>query len=72
MDWISAKGKMPPTRAGALVYMDWGEYKIGYIDTDHDTREWRWNFEGYNLYGEEMQSATHWMPLPYPPEEAAP
>lgn len=67
-EWISVNDRMPPRDTDVLVFI-WGGCSVGRFDKRPVTLEDRWEFEDYNLYGEEMNAVTHWMPLPEPPKE---
>ena len=67
--WISVKDRFPERDVDVLTYFRWGAFKIGRFDKDPDSLEYRWKFEDSNLYGDDMQDVTHWMPLPEPPKE---
>ena len=58
-EWISVKDRLPEPLANVLVC-----YESGRVDIAWVYRDPRFAYE--SLYG----IATHWMPLPEPPEEA--
>ena len=68
-EWISVKDRMPKRDVDIVALLDWGGYEIGRLEKDPDNLEWRWSFEYYDLYGEEFQKVTHWLPLPELPGE---
>ena len=55
-EWISVKDRLPKPNENVLVYCK--EYGI-YVDI---------HMSG-GIFGYSMDSVTHWMPLPEPPEE---
>ena len=68
-EWISVKDRMPNMDVDVLTYFRWGAFEIGRFDKDPDSLEYRWKFEDFNLYGDDMQDITNWMTLPEPPKE---
>lgn len=66
--WIPCSERLPERDKRVLVTV-FGDYDIGYIDTDPDNMQLRWCFESFNLYGDEMEDVKAWMPLPEPYRE---
>ena len=67
--WIPTSEKMPKREEMVLVCFRWSgdeQFDIGYIDKDPDNLQLRWNFEDYDLCGDEMDDVVAWMPLPEP------
>ena len=67
--WIPTSEKMPKREKMVLVCFRWSgdeQFDIGYIDKDPDNLQLRWNFEDFELYGDEMDDVVAWMPLPKP------
>ena len=63
--WIPINEKMPDLDQIVLVWL-YRNYEIGYLDKDPNTKELRWNFEKFDLSGDEMEDVEAWMPLPNP------
>ena len=60
--WIQCSERLPETNTQVLCYCRMGDFRI----MEFDEQENRW-YEGIHDY--RLQSVTHWMPLPEPPEE---
>ena len=58
-EWIPVEEKPPEINQMVLVFQDYGDHNR-YLVT-------KWTTEVNNFY--EMNSITHWMPLPEPPEQ---
>lgn len=65
--WIPCSERLPEEDMDVLVWV-YGAFDIARVDRDCDTREWRWSFEEFNLYGDEMEQVVAWMPMPEPYE----
>ena len=66
-EWIPIESKMPEIQRTVLVWL-YGDYHLGYLDKDPDNLQLRWNFEEFDLYGDEMEHVEAWIPLPKPYE----
>ena len=67
--WIPTSERMPKREKMVLVCFRWSgpeQFDIGYTDKDPDNLQLRWNFEDFELYGDEMDDVVAWMPLPEP------
>ncbi len=67
--WMPTSERMPKRDEMVLVCFRWSgpeQFDIGYIDKDPDNLQLRWNFEDFDLYGDEMDDVVAWMPLPEP------
>lgn len=61
--WISVAEKMPEVNSRAFVYSTfYRDVFVAYVDTD--------GFWADVADDETIESVTHWMPLPVPPNEA--
>ena len=78
MNWISCKERMPDAYDTAITYnVITEEITIGYFSThSHDMDSKDYNkficfseHPGEEWKREELESITHWMPLPEPPIE---
>lgn len=75
-EWISVKDRLPDPDEKVIVYNaeNEGTFFARRIESDFEcwdavTREfvnWRWIPYGYTCIT--LESVTHWMPLPKPPE----
>lgn len=60
-EWISVNDKLP-NRDGFYLVLENVNQVAGYY---HWCREFGWNTDGGRI---NIQTVTHWMPLPTPPE----
>lgn len=66
MEWISVKDKLPEKGNSILAYTSTGiciAHLLGFSSIS-GTPEWIEQNGDYSFW-----NVTHWMPLPYPPEE---
>lgn len=63
--WIFTEKKMPSNDEQVLVWV-YGNYEIGCFEKDPDNLQYRWSFEYFNLYGDDIEDVEAWMPLSKP------
>ena len=70
-EWISVKDRLPPLRENVLFYNGKREIRFGFFSPDPPPVD-NWATESSiwvnDLSYDEIGTATHWMPLPAPPE----
>lgn len=66
-EWISMKNRLPEIGVKVLIFDYYNDFDVWFLELDETDDIVHW--EDQNGYWYPLHDATHWMPLPEPPEE---